>query len=37
VEVPSPGDAAQRVHVRSASVGAVAALARALRAAESAG
>jgi hypothetical protein len=37
VEVPSPGDAAQRVHVRGASVGEVAALARALRAAESAG
>jgi len=37
VEVLSPGDAAQRIHVRGASVGEVAALARALRAAESAG
>ena len=37
VEVPSPGDAAQRVHVRGASVAEEAALVRALRAAESAG
>lgn len=37
VEVPSPGDAAQRIHVRGASVAEVAALARALRAAENAG
>jgi hypothetical protein len=37
VEVPSPGDAAQRIHVRGASIPEVAALARALRAAGSAG
>ena len=37
VEVPSPGDGAQRIHVRGASISEVAALARALRAAESAG
>ena len=37
VEVPSPGDAAQRIHVRGASISEVAALARALRAAGSAG
>ena len=34
VEVPSAGDAAQRIHVRGASVAEVAALARALRAGE---
>lgn len=32
VEVPSPGDAAPRIHIRGASVAEVAALARALRA-----
>ena len=37
VEVPGPGDAAQRIHVRGASISEVAALARALRAAGSAG
>ena len=37
VEVPSAGDGAQRIHVRGASVSEVAALARALRAAGSAG
>jgi hypothetical protein len=37
VEVPSPEDGAQRIHVRGASISEVAALARALRAAESAG
>lgn len=37
VEVPSAGDAAQRVHVRGASVSEVVALARALRADEGRG
>ena len=37
VEVPSPGDAAQRIHVRGASAAEVAALVRALSAAGSAG
>ena len=37
VEVPSAGDAAQRIHVRGASVAEVVALARALSAAGSAG
>ena len=37
MEVPSPGDAAQRIHVRGASISEVAALARALRAAGNAG
>jgi len=37
VEVPCAGDAAQRIHVRGASAAEVAALARALRAAGSAG
>lgn len=37
VEVPSSGDTAQRIHVRGASIEEVAALARALRAAGSAG
>ena len=37
VEVPSAGDAAQRIHVRGASVAEVAALARSLRAAGGAG
>ncbi len=37
VEVPSEGDGAQRIHVRGASISEVAALARELRAAESAG
>ena len=37
VEMSSLGDAAQRIHVRGASVTEVAALARALRAVESAG
>ena len=37
VEVSSSGDAAQRIHVRGASVAEVAALARALRAAGGAG
>jgi hypothetical protein len=37
VEVASQGDAAQRIHVRGASILEVAALARALRAAGNAG
>lgn len=37
VEVPSPGDAGPRIHVRGASISEVAALARALHAAENAG
>jgi hypothetical protein len=37
VEVPNSGDAAQRIHVRGASVAEVVALSRALRAAGSAG
>jgi len=37
VEVPTTGDAAQRIHVRGASISEVAELARALRANGSAG
>lgn len=37
MEIPSPGDAAQRIHVRGASISEVAALARALRAAGNVG